>query len=113
MSANTADKQAPRTYLADWIYYGGICRAPLADKRPDLNARASSEIHNNLNMHYVRADGREFRTRMLLVQQLSNEYHMRALMNKFTLNEMLSLYCGNQMSRNALLICYRICAFAQ
>ena len=38
---------------------------------------------------------------------------MRALMNKLTLNELLSAYCGNQMTRNALVICHRISAFAQ
>ena len=49
---------------------------------------------------------------MMLTRELNCEYQMRALMESGPLNEMLSLYAGTQGSRNCLLICHQVSAFA-
>ena len=47
---------------------------------------------------------------MGFARTLETENEMRALMNVQTLNEMLSVYCGMEGTRNCLLICHQVSA---
>ena len=49
---------------------------------------------------------------MGFARTLETENEMRALMNVQTLNEMLSVYCGMEGTRNCLLICHQVSAAA-
>ena len=91
--------------MAEFLGSAGKMRAPLCDKRRDPNARQGDLTYRSLNVKYVRACGREISIRMLYSRSLTSEYEMRALMDKYALNLMLSAYCGAEGSNNCLLIC--------
>ena len=107
-AGNASKKEAQLTTIADFLDATGKMRAPLLDKRAKAGTSQGDDTWTHLNMSYVRACGREFRTRMQHARSLDKENEMRALMDPWTLNEMLSAYCGAEGSRNCLLICHQV-----
>ena len=81
-AGNYIKKEAPLKTIADFLENAGRMRAPLCDKRPNIDAVQGDITWRSLSVKYVRACGRDIRIRMFHSRSLSSEYEMRALMDK-------------------------------